>query len=293
MPRGMGSAIGAAVANHYLFEPVACTPGSGWEKGQVENQVGNIREWLFIPRPRFEDIPALNAWLVDQCHRLGSRPHPEQPSRTIGALFAEEQPELRPLDRPFDGYFEQPCRVSSTCTVAYERNRYSVPAEYAGQRVSLRATAEHIVVVAEGEQIAAHARSFARDRLVLDPWHCLPLLERKPGALRNGAPFVQWELPAPIVAVKNKLLRQPKGDRAFVEILLALREHGLELLCVACELALEHRTVSSAVVLNHLHRLKAPLPLAPLQLPEHLRLLHEPQADCARYDQLRGFCHAP
>jgi transposase len=282
-----------ALANHYLFEPVACTPGSGWEKGQVENQVGNIREWLFSPRPRFEDIRALNAWLVEQCERLGRRPHPSEPARSIGALFNEEQPHLRPFDRPFDGYFEQPCRVSSTCTVAYDRNRYSVPAEYAGARVSLRASAERILVVAEGEQIAAHARSFARDRLVLDPWHYLPLLERKPGALRNGAPFVHWELPAPIAAVRDKLLRQPKGDRAFVEILLALRAHGSELLCVACELALEHRTVSAAVVLNHVHRLTAPLPVAPLELPEHLILVHEPQADCARYDQLREAHHEP
>lgn len=282
-----------ALANHYLFEPVACTPGSGWEKGQVENQVGNIREWLFTPRPRFADFATLNHWLQEQCGRLGSRPHPSEPSRSIGAVFSDEQTHLRPFDRPFDGYFEHPCRASSTCTVAYDRNRYSVPAEYAGARVSLRASAERIVVVAEGAQIAAHARSFARDRLVLDPWHYLPLLERKPGALRNGAPFVQWELPAPIAAVKDKLLRQPKGDRAFVEILLALREHGSELLCVACELALEHRTVSAAVVLNHVHRLKAPLPVAPLERPEHLNLVHEPQADCARYDQLRGPCHEP
>jgi len=280
-----------ALANHYLFEPVACTPGSGWEKGQVENQVGNIREWLFSPRPRFDDIQALNAWLEQQCRRLGSRPHPQQPSRTIADLFTEEQHQLRPIDRPFAGYFEQPCRVSSTCTVAYDRNRYSVPAEYAGQRVSLRATAERIVVVANGEQIATHPRSFARDRQVLDPWHYLPLLERKPGALRNGAPFVQWELPAPIAAVKAKLMKQPKGDRAVVEILLALREHGSELLCVACELTLEQHTVSAAVVLNHVHRLKAPFPMAALQVPEHLSLVHEPQADCARYDQLRVASH--
>ena len=49
------------LANHYLFEPVACTPESGWEKGQVENQVGNIREWLFTPMAKFADFAALNA----------------------------------------------------------------------------------------------------------------------------------------------------------------------------------------------------------------------------------------
>lgn len=52
------------LANHYLFEPVACTPESGWEKGQVENQVGNIREWLFTPTPKFQDLASLNEWLA-------------------------------------------------------------------------------------------------------------------------------------------------------------------------------------------------------------------------------------
>ncbi len=279
-----------ALANHYLFEPVACTPASGWEKGQVENQVGNIREWLFSPRPRFKDFDAFNQWLQEQCLRLSQRTHPEQKSCTIAKLFAEERTQLRPFDRPFEGYFEHACRVSSTCTVAYDRNRYSVPAEYARQRVSLRATATHIRVVTDGEQIADHQRSFGRDQQILDPWHYLPLLERKPGALRNGAPFQEWKLPAPVIKVKAHLLKQPKGDRAFIEILLALREHGSELLSVACELALEHRTVNAAVVLNHVHRLSAPAPVRSLPVADDLALRNEPQANCARYDQLRE-CH--
>ena len=51
------------LANHYLFEPVACTPAAGWEKGQIENQVGNVREWLFTPRAKFDSFAELNAWL--------------------------------------------------------------------------------------------------------------------------------------------------------------------------------------------------------------------------------------
>ena len=58
------------LANHYLFEPVACTPESGWEKGQVENQVGNIREWLFTPTPKFADFTELNTWLAQRCREL-------------------------------------------------------------------------------------------------------------------------------------------------------------------------------------------------------------------------------
>ena len=64
-----------ALASHYLFEPVACTPASGWEKGQIENQVGNVREWLFTPTPRFADFAALNAYSLDLCHRRRNAHH--------------------------------------------------------------------------------------------------------------------------------------------------------------------------------------------------------------------------
>lgn len=276
-----------AMANHYLFEPVACTPASGWEKGQIENQVGNIREWLFTPRLKFKDFAELNQWLQEQCIRLSERAHPTQKHRTIRECFAEEKPTLRAISQPFNGYFEQPCRVSSTCTVAYDRNRYSVPADYAGQRVSLRATATQIRVVAEGQCIAEHQRHFSRDRQILDPWHYLSLLERKPGALRNGLPFKDWSLPTSIERVRKKLLKQPRGDRAFVDILLAMREHGSEILTVACELTLEHGTVSSAIVLNHVHRLAHPDKQKSVDVPDSLALKTEPAADCSRYDILR------
>lgn len=52
-----------AMVNHYLFEPVACTPASGWEKDQIENQLGNVREWLFTPLARFASFAELNDWL--------------------------------------------------------------------------------------------------------------------------------------------------------------------------------------------------------------------------------------
>jgi transposase len=54
------------MCSHYLVEPVACTPASGWEKGQVENQVGLVRERFFTPRLRFKTLDELNAWLLDK-----------------------------------------------------------------------------------------------------------------------------------------------------------------------------------------------------------------------------------
>lgn len=277
------------LANHYLFEPVACTPASGWEKGQIENQVGNVREWLFTPLARFASFVELNAWLATRCRELAQRSHPTQPQRTIADCFAEERPLLRPITACFDGYVEQMMRVSSTCLVRVDRNRYSVPASTAGQAVSVRLTADQVRVVAHGEVIAVHPRVFGRDQLICDPWHYLPILEKKPGALRNGAPFADWDLPRPIRIVRDRILKQPKGDRAFVELLLLAGEAGLDALTVACELSLECGAVSAPVVMNELRRLIAPhLPAACVQVPDKISLTIEPIANCHRYDYLLG-----
>lgn len=171
-----------ALANPYLFEPVACTPAAGWEKGQIENQVGNIREWLFTPRAQFKTFVELNTWLAKRCEELAYRKHPTLPTQTIADGFVKEQPLLRPVSRPFAGYIEHLSKVSKLCLVRWDRNRYSVPAEWVGKVVSIRVTAHHIRIVADHHTLAVHPRCFSYDQLICDPWHYLPVLEKKPGA---------------------------------------------------------------------------------------------------------------
>jgi len=284
------------LANHYLFEPVACTPESGWEKGQVENQVGNIREWLFTPTPKFADFTELNAWLARRCQELAGRPQPEQPSRTIADCFAEEQPLLMPVKAVFEGYVEEMRRVTSLCLLRIDRNRYSIPAEWANCVVSVRLTADRVRMVAEGRVIAEPARRFSRDQLICDPWHYLPVLEKKPGALRHGAPFVTWDLPVSIKVVRDCILKQDKGDRAFVDGLLMARDlgdSGLEALDVACDLTLQTGIISAAIVLNDMRRLTvAAQPKSLSDTPATTPVLTlEPVADCSRYDSLRSLHH--
>ena len=83
------------MCSHHLIEPVACTPASGWEKGQVENQVGNLRDRFFLPKPRVKSLTELNAWLgKDQCIAYAKRTqHPEFKGRTIWEVFQDEQAE--------------------------------------------------------------------------------------------------------------------------------------------------------------------------------------------------------
>ena len=113
-------------------------------------------------------------------------------------------------------------------------------------------------MVADGQVIAEHPRRFGRDQLICDPWHYLPVLEKKPGALRHGAPFQQWDLPVSIRVVRDRILKQDKGDRAFVDLLLmarALGDGGLDTLEVACDLTLQTGVIAAAIVLNEMRRL--------------------------------------
>jgi hypothetical protein len=205
-----------------------------------------MREWLFTPRPRFEDFDELNGWLKQQCIATGKkRAHPEEKDRTIRAVFQEEQKSLIPVTSPFEGYSECECRVSPTCLVNFDRNHYSTSSKVAGQSATLRATAGLIRIVKDGEVVGEHIRQFGQGKTIYDPWHYLGILERKPGALRDGAPFMDWDLPAGIQRIQKRLLSRAGGDREFVEILVAARDHGLEVTDAACLQALSNGTVRS------------------------------------------------
>src|ERR1051325_3761141 len=93
------------MCSHYLIDPVACTPASGWEKGQVENQVGVVRERFFTPRLRFKSYAELNAWLLDKCVAYAkAHRHVEQPERTIWEVFEQERGSLVRYPGSFDGF---------------------------------------------------------------------------------------------------------------------------------------------------------------------------------------------
>jgi transposase len=271
---------------HYLFEPVACTPAAGWEKGQVEKQVGTVRGRFFTPTRHAKDLATLNTMLRSDCIAWAkTRRHPEQRDKTVWEVFQAEQSHLIPLSRPFDGYAERCVRVSPTALVSFDRNRYSVDARCVGRGVQLRSYADRIVVVHEGEVIGAHRRSFKRDQMIFDPWHYLLVLKRKPGALRNGAPFKQWDLPHALQRTWAALKRYGDWDRQFVDILAAVPYYGMEAVTAACEQALLSGSVSRDVVLNILSRQRDEPCAEPMAIPPHLVLSQPPQADCQRYDR--------
>ena len=115
------------MCNHYLIDPTACTPASGWEKGQVENQVGNVREWLFTPKVRCADLAELNAHLAARCLQIArERDHPEQTEpqdhRGVGGRTRGVARDAGPLRR----LCRRSRRSPTMCLVNFDRNRYSV-----------------------------------------------------------------------------------------------------------------------------------------------------------------------
>jgi Mu transposase-like protein len=230
----------------------------------------------------------LNAWLEDQCVTYAKRTnHPEFKDRTIWDVFQDERPSLMEPRGPFDGFVEKAVRASTTCLISADRNRYSVDARAAGRMVLVRAHAERIVVLLDGEMVADHQRSFKHEQIIYDPWHYLPVLVRKPGALRNGAPFKDWDLPAALAQVRGKLKSRVDGDRQFVKVLGAVLDHGLAAVEAACAEALEAGIASGDVILTVLARRLQPAPPPSITTPDALRLKIEPAADCGRYDSIR------
>ena len=283
------------MVNHFVFEAEFCNPASGWEKGQIEKNVQDSRHRLWQVAPAFDSLDDLNEWLEMRCIALWAElRHPQQREFTIRDLWEQERPKLMAAPSEFDGFVEDTKRVSPTCLVHFDRNRYSVPATFANRPISLRVYANHLVMATEGHEIARHVRHFDRrhdgGQTIYDWRHYLAVLQRKPGALRNGAPFL--ELPEGFKRLQVLLSKRAGGDREMVEVLALVLHHDEQAVLTAVELALESGMPSKLHILNLLGRLTEAAPPAPARTPRHLALNVEPQANVIRYDNLREVRHA-
>ena len=296
--KGKGRVVNArftAMCAHYLFDSDFCNVASGWEKGVVEKNVQDSRRriWLDAQKIQWGTFADLNVWLGERCRSLwGELRHPEFKGFSVLEMLEQERLELMPMPTAFDGYVEKPARVSSTCLVSVARNRYSVPCELANHRVSTRLYPERVDIAAADTIVASHERLSDRGHIRYDWQHYIALVQRKPGALRNGAPFA--DLPAPLQRLRHGLMRHTGGDRVMAQVLAAVPTAGLEAVLVAVDLVVESGALSAEHVLNVVARLNAtPVPDS---VATTLQLTQVPLANTSRYDSLRGeveVSHAP
>jgi len=284
-----------AMCSHYLFDPDFCNRAAGWEKGIVEKNVQDSRRriWLQARERRFGSFVELNDWLARRCFETWQEiKHPEYTELTLAEALEIEREHLMPMPEPFDGYVEKTSRVSSTCLVTVARNRYSVPCEWAGKLVSTRLYSTQLTVAAGDQIVARHDRLANREQTAYDWQHYIDLVQRKPGALRNGAPFL--DMPEPLQRLRAALMRQAGGDRTMADVLACVPQSGLDAVLVAVSLVLEDITPSGRVSIEHVKNILARLnsPPTPDPVATTLVVKDAPVADTARYDRLRPISQA-
>jgi hypothetical protein len=190
--------------------------------------------------------------LLDKCIAYAkAHRHPELPEQTVWEVFEAERPKLVPYAGRFDGFHAVPASVSKTCLVRFDNNKYSVAASAVGRPVEVQAYADRIAIRQDGRIVAQHPRSFGRGETTYDPWHYVPVLARKPGALRNGAPFKDWVLPASIERIPRRLANTDDGNRQMVDILNAVLTDGLPAVETACAEAVSHGVHSADRLTHH------------------------------------------
>jgi transposase len=219
-----------ALASHYNFEPLFCLPARGNEKPHVENRVKLLERQWATPVPQVKDLTELNAYLLECCRRDLERTIAGQ-RETIGARFAAERASALPLpQRSFEAAVSEVRQVDKYQTVAWEKNRYSVPRRHAFAIVTVKAYIDRVEVIRDGVRIAQHERSYGQGDQVLDPLHYLSTLGVKPAYLDHTEVYRNWRLPVAFTQLRERFEKRHgslPGARHFIRVLQLLAEHPL------------------------------------------------------------------
>ena len=245
--------------SHYLYEPDFCSPCKGNEKGRVENKIGYVRRNYFIPIINIENVDKLNDGLLEFCIKSSKEnQHPDYEGKKCYELLEEECASFIELPK----FSFECCRlnhniVSSLSVIMFENNYYSVPAKHIGKNVMIRGYTDTVVISYEGNEAARHTRLFGWHEKSLNPYHYLSILEHKPGAIRNGKPFKNWELPEIFVTYRVLLKKKYEdGEIYFAKTLILLKDWSLEEVTEALEKCVTAGLLSDAYVLNVLNKKK-------------------------------------
>jgi transposase len=256
----------AALASHYPFTPKFCLPATATEKPRVENRVFDLQRQWATPVPRVADLDELNAHLRRCCLTARDRTCGEQ-VESVGVRFERDRAASLPVpQRPFDACVLQPGQVDRYQTVRFDGNSYSVPRRWAFRPVSVKGYVDRVVVVADGQAIARHKRSYGRREKILDPLHYLVLLEKKPAALDHAPVYRDWQLPVAFAELRQSLetrLGPPTGARHYIRVLQLLAGHPVERVELAIDLGRTRgdldATAITALVERLAHDSAAPL----------------------------------
>jgi transposase len=221
----------AALASHYPFTPKFCLPATATEKPRVENRVFDLQRQWATPVPRVGDLAELNAHLRRCCLTARELICGDN-TLSVGVRFEHDKAAALPVpERAFDACVFKSGEVDKYQTVAFDGNRYSVTRRWAFRVVTVKGYVDRVEIVADGQVIAKHRRSYGRREKLLDPLHFLVVLKRKPAALDHAPVYRDWQLPSAYAELRRDLearLGTATGVRQFVRVLELLDRYSIE-----------------------------------------------------------------
>jgi len=276
-------------AAHYGFEARACNVRKANEKGRVENGVGYVKKNFLAGRDLPNSLGAVNTaarqWMGDIAN---VRSHGETRRQPV-ELFLIEKPALRPLpDVPADTSVTSMVRVTSRCRVVLDTNRYSVPAIYASQRLTLKAFSERLCLYHAHNLVASHPRCYERHRDFENPDHVKDIL-----AQRHRARDAKWLMTFYALSPQAEYYHQQLTARSLqvrvhVNKIVALTDiYGPDKVRLALDDAIASQAFSSQYIENILQQRERHTPNpGPLHLTRRADLLdiELPFADLTLYD---------
>lgn len=269
--------------SHYLFDAHFCLVRRANEKGVVEGLVKYTRQNFMVPVPQVRDFAEFNTSLLQAC-RADLHRRVRGHSHNKEQVLLAEQLSFLPLPfAPFEVCRTQPGRVNSELLVRFDNNDYSVPMAYAYQDVVVKGDPDSVKICRLHDVIAVHPRCWSKERQIFNPYHYLPLLERKPHALPFAKPFTDWELPQCFEILHERMrLEQEHGTREYIGVLRLLETHSLRALTGAVEKSLRRRITTKEGVEQFLPGPQQPSTFL-LDGRKHLRLIQVRESQVRAY----------
>jgi len=272
-----------ALEAHYSFESVFCNVRAGWEKGGVEDLCKLCRGLAFTPIPNVGSLKELQDHAAAECanyikfHKVKGRRAP------IREMYEEERRALRPLPaKRIDASAPVQALVEHDLTFRHNTTKYSLPIEYVGKTVTVKPRAYTIEAWHGGKLVYAHARPYAKGKHQYIPEHYLPLLERKPRAMRNAAPLKYGVLPPELDLFRRRCADKDKLEQ-LANILMLGREVDADRLLQAVECANKSGKPSYKAVCFYLKLADEPICSGGIAEFDDVAVEH---ADLNQYDQM-------
>lgn len=284
-----------ALQAHYLFKAEFCNPRSGNEKGRVEGSVGYVRRNALVPEPEVESIDELNEYLLEWCLKDAEQRKVPYSNETVAEMWNKEKEYLHPLpEQRFEACRLVSAKVNKSSLITVETNHYSVPCEYVGQAVWVKIFVDRIIIVAQNQVIAQHARSYERNQMITVLDHYLEALLKKPRAIRDAHAFHSSDIPDVFRRFHQKMREQEGalGDRKFIRLLLLHRDIGMEKLTQALSEAEKTQVYRYEIVHEIIQKLTGNYPetsrLSKEKTPTNLLNYKIKKANISQYEQLTG-----